>query len=65
MSRVVFFWSRNGKSERRVSRYVSVKTRLQSVFLLAHLRLLIHDYIENLPDKVLAFPSVVDGTADL
>lgn len=35
----------------------------QSVFLLAQLKLLIHDYIENLPDKVLAFPSVVDANS--
>jgi hypothetical protein len=42
---------------------VCVKTRLQSVFLLARLKRLIHDYIENLPDKGLdlAFPSGLAG----
>jgi hypothetical protein len=39
------------------------KYEAQRIFLLAHLKLLIHDYIENPPDKVLAFPSVVDANS--
>jgi hypothetical protein len=33
----------------------------QGIFLLAHLRLLIYDYIENLPDQALALPSELDA----
>ena len=32
----------------------------QCILLLAHLKLLTHDYIQNLPDKVLNYPSGVE-----
>jgi hypothetical protein len=37
----------------------------QSILLLAHLKLLIHDFIENLPGRVLAFPSEGDANSKL